>query len=345
VIRGILVATTALTAVLLAGTSAQAQTLTFSSTSLSDWQCGYSWAPGGNLGAELLSFWPGTDAIPADANPVSSSASGLQLAVFPVPPDFTAGGAPLMGALVTTHGTFSQLYGYFQATIKMPATAGTMGAFWLLPANGAWPPEIDIVEALANQPTTLFTTAHSSTQSAQEQGVTQVANVTAGFHTYAVDWEANTVTWYFDGQQVYQIATPADMHVPMYILLDTGAGTCGSWEGCPASNNILAAMQVSSVEAWTSNPHLPPPAVVAQAAPLGVPASNPGPDTSILATVDARTRAEQQQTAADEAAAQQQIAAAQAAPQAGAALIRQGDALAARADGILAGVMKTMGKH
>ena len=29
---------------------------------------------------------------------------------------------------------------------------------------------------------------------------TRIADTTAGYHTYAVDWEPDTVTIYFDGQ-------------------------------------------------------------------------------------------------------------------------------------------------
>jgi beta-glucanase (GH16 family) len=227
----------------------------------------------------------------------------------------------------------------------MPSTNGTMGAFWLNAVDGGWPPEIDIVEALGKSPTMLSVTLHTSDQSAQINKLVPVADMSKGFHTYAVDWNANTITVYFDGNQVFQNATPSDMHKPMYILLDSAVGTCGSWEGCP-SGDILDAMTVASVEVWTSNPHLPPPTVVAQASPS---VSQPNQSTqqpgeqSVQATVDAQIQASQQQMQADETAAQAEIAAAQAAPDPNAALIKQGDDLAAKADAILNGVLADMG--
>jgi hypothetical protein len=105
-------------------------------------------------------------------------------------------------------------------------------------------------------------------------------------------------------------------------------------------------MTVASVEVWTSNPHLPPPTVVAQASPS---VSQPNQSTqqpgeqSVQATVDAQIQASQQQMQADETAAQAEIAAAQAAPDPNAALIKQGDDLAAKADAILNGVLADMG--
>ena len=32
-------------------------------------------------------------------------------------------------------------------------------------------------------------------------------------------WTPQTITFYVDGQQTYQTATPADMNKPMYMLL------------------------------------------------------------------------------------------------------------------------------
>src|SRR5882672_11768546 len=59
-----------------------------------------------------------------------------------------------------------------------------------------------------------LTTVHTNstgTHTSSGQGTT-VANMSTGFHTYGVDWEASTTTFYFDGQQVYQTATPSDLN-------------------------------------------------------------------------------------------------------------------------------------
>ncbi|HPK57728.1 MAG TPA: glycoside hydrolase family 16 protein, partial [Spirochaetota bacterium] len=37
-------------------------------------------------------------------------------------------------------------YGRFEAKIKVASTKGILSAFWMTPADGTWPPEIDAVE-------------------------------------------------------------------------------------------------------------------------------------------------------------------------------------------------------
>ena len=55
-------------------------------------------------------------------------------------------GHPFISGEVTTEGLFSQTYGHFEMVAKLPQANGLWPAFWLLPADHAWPPEIDIVE-------------------------------------------------------------------------------------------------------------------------------------------------------------------------------------------------------
>src|SRR5262249_22772616 len=48
--------------------------------------------------------------------------------------------------MLNTHNSFSQTYGLFEVNAKLPAGQGMWPAFWLLNENGAWPPELDVME-------------------------------------------------------------------------------------------------------------------------------------------------------------------------------------------------------
>jgi beta-glucanase (GH16 family) len=144
--------------------------------------------------------------------------------------------------LITTRGTFSQRYGVFEVRARVPKGRGLWSCVWMLPAAGGWPPELDILEILGNQPTTLVTTWHSNSTGKHTMGptATSIPDASADFHVYALDWNENQIRWYFDGTEVARAPTPADMHDPMYLLLNLGVG--GYWPGSPDSSTQFPAV-------------------------------------------------------------------------------------------------------
>ena len=192
----------------------------------------------GSLGVDPFSVNNGHLTIAA--NPTSSGAMSQ------------TGGLPYTSGLLTTEHSFAQTYGIFQMTAELPAGQGMWPAFWLLPTDHSWPPEIDVMEVLGNNMTQLYTSTHST--ATNPSGITKANTVTDmsnGYHTYAVDWEPNTITYYFDGQQVYQTATPADMHKPMYMLANLAVG--GYWPGDPnSSTHFPADMNITSIKAYAT---------------------------------------------------------------------------------------------
>jgi beta-glucanase (GH16 family) len=153
---------------------------------------------------------------------------------------------------LNTYQSFSQTYGLFEMSAKLPAGQGLWPAFWLMPQDGSWPPELDIMEQLGQNPSTYYTTVHSNTLSGgYSSGADNVANTSTGFHTYAVDWEPDYCTFYFDGAQVYKTPTPSDMNKPMYMILNLAVG--GNWPGSPNSTTPFPAnMQVDWVKVYAS---------------------------------------------------------------------------------------------
>ncbi|WP_374575551.1 family 16 glycosylhydrolase [Phenylobacterium sp.] len=154
------------------------------------------------------------------------------------------------GMLNTWH-SFSQLYGYFEISAKLPAGQGLWPAFWLLPEDGSWPPEIDVMENLGQDVTKYYASVHTEETGSHtsETIPVQTSNLSTSFHTYGVDWESDYITFYFDGSKIGQIATPADMHSPMYMIINLAVG--GYWPGSPnASTQFPATLQVDYVHVY-----------------------------------------------------------------------------------------------
>jgi len=94
----------------------------------------------------------------AGANVFATGANGLDIAIKPTPGGVDASGKPYVTGQL--YSKTPQLYGYFEMTAKLPATTGVGGAFWLMPADGSWPPELDVMENLGQDPNTVYSTIH-----------------------------------------------------------------------------------------------------------------------------------------------------------------------------------------
>ena len=190
-----------------------------------------------NLGLNPFSVRDGVLTISAQKAPDTLRPSIQNL-------DYTSG-------MINSEQAFSMQYGYFEIRAQMPAGKGLWPAFWMLPIDGSWPPELDIVEMIGQEPSSLYTTMHSQGTGKYKQTTkgTKVADMTAGFHTYGVDWGPQKIAWYFDGQKVFEADTPADMHQPMYMIANLAVG--GTWPGNPDSSTTFPAqMKIDYVRAY-----------------------------------------------------------------------------------------------
>jgi beta-glucanase (GH16 family) len=199
------------------------------------------------------------DAQTASLNPFSVQNGVLTISANPTPPSMLqyTNNQPYTSGWIDTYHEFSQTYGYFEMRAELPAGQGLWPSFWLLPKDNSWPPELDVMEMIGNQPNELVTTVHSQISGTREISANHFATgagtyapgMTTGFHTYGVDWEPNTITWYLDGQQVFQTATPTDLNKPMYMIADLGVG--GYWPGNPDSTTPFPAqMQIDYLRAY-----------------------------------------------------------------------------------------------
>ncbi|MFJ4839712.1 ricin-type beta-trefoil lectin domain protein [Streptomyces sp. NPDC088746] len=150
-------------------------------------------------------------------------------------------------ARLNTAGKFTTTYGRVEARMKIPRGQGIWPAFWMLGndiGQVGWPNsgEIDIMENVGFEPGTVHGTLHGPGYSGSG-GIGAGYTLPGGqafadaFHTFAVDWSPNSITWTVDGT-VYQRRTPADLggrqwvfDKPFFVILNLAVG--GYWPGDP----------------------------------------------------------------------------------------------------------------
>ncbi|MFC4014768.1 lectin [Nonomuraea purpurea] len=165
-------------------------------------------------------------------------------------------------ARLLTAATFTRAYGRFEARMKLPRGQGIWPAFWMLGndiGSVGWPNsgEIDIMENIGREPTTVHGTIHGP-------GYSGAGGIGAGysngvfadaFHTFAVDWSPNLIIWYVDGVE-YQRRTPADLggnrwvfDHPFFMIMNVAVG--GYWPGYPdASTTFPQSLSVDYVRVY-----------------------------------------------------------------------------------------------
>lgn len=134
-------------------------------------------------------------------------------------------------------------YGYIEARMRVPEGRGLWPAFWMLGSNFSevgWPDsgEIDIMEYLGREPDLILGTIHGPGYSGA-LGLTrwnrQDFDIADDFHTYAIEWDENQITWFFDGE-AYSTYTREDVgerewpfDQPFFLILNLALG--GTYPG------------------------------------------------------------------------------------------------------------------
>jgi beta-glucanase (GH16 family) len=163
---------------------------------------------------------------------------------------------------IKSKGKVEQAYGRFEARIKVPGGAGIWPAFWMLGDNidqVSWPKsgEIDIMEAIGKDPSTVYGTAHGEGFSrGGSKNLPNGERLADAFHVYRVDWDPSTITWYLDGAEYFKLRKsdlaagqtwPFDHE--FFLLLNVAVG--GRWPGPPdASTTFPATMLVDYVRLY-----------------------------------------------------------------------------------------------
>jgi beta-glucanase (GH16 family) len=147
---------------------------------------------------------------------------------------------------------FAQAYGYFEMRAKFPRGKGFWPAFWLIPIDGKWPPEIDIVEALGHEPAKAYATYHYNDAAGAHKTASTAfngPNFTDSFNTFGLDWQPGLLIWYLNGREVFRYASETVSDKPMYLLLNLAVG--GDWPGPPDASTVFPSkMEIDYVRVY-----------------------------------------------------------------------------------------------
>jgi beta-glucanase (GH16 family) len=168
---------------------------------------------------------------------------------------------------IDTDGKKYFTYGFFEIEAKLPYGKGVWPAFWLLNHDGADPfrPEIDILEAYPGggpsggwgsadlKPVTFQGTVwpngiNGNPRVTSHKTLTNLPDLSAGYHKYAVKWEPNKVEFYFDGK-LYHTAN-VSMPNRMYVLLDLWYGSASGTPDNSTPTGKGNAFEVNYVRVW-----------------------------------------------------------------------------------------------
>ena len=172
-------------------------------------------------------------------------------------------GSNYTSARILTKGKVEQKYGRIEARIKLPLGRGLWPAFWMLGANSdtvTWPQcgEIDIMEYLGSNPTTVLGTVHgpgySAGESISKSYTLPNSRFDTDFHIFGIEWGEDYINYYID-DVLYNQITPEDVpgewvfNQPFYIILHMAVG--GNLAGSPNTDTAFPqAMLVDYVSIY-----------------------------------------------------------------------------------------------
>lgn len=177
-------------------------------------------------------------------------------------------GAPYTSARIITRDKQEFAFGRIDIRAILPEGQGIWPALWMLGANHSeigWPAcgEIDIMELVGHEPSTVHGTAHWGEQG---QGFSYMKgdsySITNGkfsgkYHVFSLVWEPGLVKWYVDDNEYHRL-TPADVNgsypfdAAFFFIFNIAVG--GDWPGYPdATTQFPQRMFVDYIRVFQKN--------------------------------------------------------------------------------------------
>ena len=166
-------------------------------------------------------------------------------------------------AHLTTQGRLQQTYGKWEIRAKLPGSQGMWPAIWLLPEDGSWPPEIDIIELVGKEPNRVHHSFHwgplrdgllpwDLNQTSTDHH--DAEDYASTWHDFTVEWTPKGITWFVDGEETHRFGKVSKQREkipskPMYLILNLAIG--GFWPGPPGdATQWPSTMEIDSVRIY-----------------------------------------------------------------------------------------------
>jgi beta-glucanase (GH16 family) len=164
--------------------------------------------------------------------------------------DTNYGGKPrhYTSGILNTQKKLDITYGRFDIRFKVPKGKGYWPAFWLLPSDNSWPPEIDWVEILGHDTKTLYITNHfgkhvngDHPSHGAKKFEASNPDFSEDFHTVTGIWYPGEVVCYVDGKKA-SLSNDGIPDQKMFMILNLAVG--GDWPGNPTDETVFPGEMV-----------------------------------------------------------------------------------------------------
>ena len=153
-------------------------------------------------------------------------------------------------------------YGVFEIVARLPQGGGDWPAIWLVYEQGLPYREIDLAEAIGNDPGKVWTTVDAGPDLGHLKSwhaLTPMPNLARDFHAYRLEWRKDLIAIAIDGREVLRM-NPEEAHrdgldplrEPMRLRINLALG--GSWGGRIDDAALPARLEVKSVKIWSVAP-------------------------------------------------------------------------------------------
>jgi peptidoglycan/LPS O-acetylase OafA/YrhL/beta-glucanase (GH16 family) len=147
-------------------------------------------------------------------------------------------------------------HGAIEIVARAPSGAGTWPAIWMLGEDGRPYREIDILEAVGQQPDLVFTSAHSGPsldRVTNWSAKTKVEGLSARSHLYRLEWTAERVAVSIDGRTVLTVdpsGAGEALRRPMNLRINLALG--GEWGGEIDRSALPTRFEIESIRIFAN---------------------------------------------------------------------------------------------